>query len=100
MALKDRLEDDRSANDRTSRNTVQHWRQRLLEEINLDELARLTMAQRRARLEKVVGLLVTREGPVLAAGERANLIRRVVDEALGPACLSRCSPTRASPRSW
>ncbi|URN06456.1 CpaF family protein [Actinomadura madurae] len=83
MALKDRLEDDRSANDRTSRNTVQHWRQRLLEEINLDELARLTMAQRRPGLEKVVGLLVTREGPVLAAGERANLIRRVVDEALG-----------------
>ncbi|MEU8122768.1 CpaF family protein [Spirillospora sp. NPDC049024] len=83
MALKDRLEDDRSANDRMSRNTVQHWRQRLLEEINLDELARLTMAQRRARLEKVVGLLVSREGPVLAAGERANLIRRVVDEALG-----------------
>ncbi|TDE26564.1 CpaF family protein [Actinomadura sp. 6K520] len=83
MALKDRLEDDRSANDRTSKNTVQHWRQRLLEEINLDELARLTMAQRRARLEKIVGLLVSREGPVLAAGERANLIRRVVDEALG-----------------
>ncbi|WP_433327564.1 CpaF family protein [Spirillospora sp. CA-294931] len=83
MALKDRLEDDRSSNDRTSKNTVQHWRQRLLEEVNLDELARLTMAQRRARLEKVTGLLVTREGPVLAAGERANLIRRVVDEALG-----------------
>ncbi|MEV0668222.1 CpaF family protein [Actinomadura luteofluorescens] len=83
MALKDRLDDDRSSNDRMSKSTVQHWRQRLLEEINLDELARLTMAQRRARLEKVVGLLVTREGPVLAAGERANLIRRVVDEALG-----------------
>ncbi|GAA4365997.1 CpaF family protein [Actinomadura verrucosospora] len=83
MALKDRLDDDRSSNDRMSKSTVQHWRQRLLEEVNLDELARLTMAQRRARLEKVVGLLVTREGPVLAAGERANLIRRVVDEALG-----------------
>ncbi|MEU5880319.1 CpaF family protein [Spirillospora sp. NPDC047279] len=83
MALKDRLEEDRSSNDRTSKNIVGHWRQRLLEEINLDELARLTMAQRRARLEKVTGLLVTREGPVLAAGERANLIRRVVDEALG-----------------
>ncbi|MEV3919640.1 CpaF family protein [Actinomadura coerulea] len=83
MALKDRLDDDRSSSDRMSKSTVQHWRQRLLEEVNLDELARLTMAQRRARLEKVVGLLVTREGPVLAAGERANLIRRVVDEALG-----------------
>ncbi|MEU4827534.1 CpaF family protein [Actinomadura sp. NPDC023710] len=83
MALKDRLEDDRSAGDRTSRHTVGHWRQRLLEEINLDELARLSMAQRRARLEKVTGLLVSREGPVLAVDERANLIRRVVDEALG-----------------
>ncbi len=83
MPLKDRLEDDRSASDRTSTNTVQHWRQRLLEEINLDEMAKLTMAQRRARLEKVTALLVSREGPVLAAGERDALIRRVVDEALG-----------------
>src|SRR5918999_1564793 len=83
MALKDRLEDDRSATDRTSTNTVQHWRQRLLEEINLDEMAKLSMAQRRARLEKVTALLVSREGPVLAAGERDALIRRVVDEALG-----------------
>ncbi|MES9543185.1 MULTISPECIES: CpaF family protein [unclassified Actinomadura] len=83
MALKDRLEEDRSSSERTGRNTVGHWRARLLEEINLDELATLTMAQRRARLEKVTGLLITREGPVLAAGERANLIRRVVDEALG-----------------
>jgi pilus assembly protein CpaF len=83
MALKDRLEDDRAASDRTSTNTVQHWRQRLLEEIQLDEMAKLSMAQRRARLEKVTALLITREGPVLAAGERDALIRRVVDEALG-----------------
>ncbi|MGK5554985.1 CpaF family protein [Actinomadura kijaniata] len=83
MALKDRLEEDRSVNDRISKNSIAHWRQRLLEEVNLDELARLDMTQRRARLEKVTGLLVTREGPVLAPVERANLIRRVVDEALG-----------------
>ncbi|WP_067476965.1 CpaF family protein [Actinomadura hibisca] len=83
MALKDRLEEDRSANDRVSNNSIAHWRQRLLEEVNLDELARLDMTQRRARLEKVTGLLVTREGPVLAPAERTNLIRRVVDEALG-----------------
>ncbi|WP_018655767.1 CpaF family protein [Actinomadura flavalba] len=83
MALKDRLEADRSAHDRMSRDTVGHWRSRLLDEINLDELALLTLEQRRARLEKVTGLLVAREGPVLAAAERANLIRRVVDEALG-----------------
>ena len=83
MALKDRLEDDRQADERVSRAGVAHWRQRLLEEINLDELASLTMAQRRARLEKVSGHLIAREGPVLSAGERAALIRRVVDEALG-----------------
>ncbi|RFU37304.1 CpaF family protein [Actinomadura logoneensis] len=83
MALKDRLDQDRSAPERSGKSSIGHWRARLLEEINLDELARLTMAQRRSRLEKVTGLLLTREGPVLSPGERAGLIRRVVDEALG-----------------
>jgi pilus assembly protein CpaF len=83
MGLKDRLEDDRLAAERASWTSVGQWRQRLLEEINLDELADLTLAQRRARLEKVTGHIVSREGPVLSAAERAALIRRVVDEALG-----------------
>ncbi|MGH3392574.1 MAG: CpaF family protein [Actinomadura sp.] len=81
--LKDRLDDDRLAAERAGGSNVSHWRQRLLEEVNLDELAALSMTQRRARLEKVVGLIITREGPVLSANERALLIRRVVDEALG-----------------
>jgi pilus assembly protein CpaF len=62
---------------------VGHWRQRLLEEVNLDDLATLDMAQRRARLEKVVGHILTREGPVLSTRERGQLVRRIVDEALG-----------------
>ena len=44
---------------------------------------RLSEPQRRARLERVVGHMVNREGPVLSAAERARLVRRVVDEALG-----------------
>ena len=83
MGLKDRLEDGRAGDERANRIGVTQWRQRLLEEINLDELAELTMAQRRARLEKVTGHIIGREGPVLSAAERAALIRRVVDEALG-----------------
>ncbi|WP_433338778.1 CpaF family protein [Spirillospora sp. CA-294931] len=63
--------------------SVAHWRTRLLEEINFDDLVELSLAQRRARLEKVTGHLIAREGPVLSARERAALIRRVVDEALG-----------------
>ncbi|GAA1561765.1 CpaF family protein [Actinomadura kijaniata] len=63
--------------------SIGHWRQRLLEEVNLDDLARLDMAQRRARLEKVIGHILTREGPVLSARERSLLVRRIVDEALG-----------------
>src|SRR5690606_34028614 len=63
--------------------SVAHWRKRLLSEINLDDLAMLSMEQRRIRLEKVVGHLLSREGPVLSDRERANMIRRVVDEALG-----------------
>jgi len=62
---------------------VAYYRGRLLEEIDLAELAILNGAQRRARLERVMGTLVSREGPVLSTRERTALIRRVVDEALG-----------------
>ncbi|QVQ53767.1 CpaF family protein [Spiractinospora alimapuensis] len=84
MSLKDRLAMDGDAPDpRHDRGSVEHWRQRLLDEINLDDLTTLTMPQRRIRLEKVVGHILSREGPVLSDRERGNLIRRVVDEALG-----------------
>ncbi|WP_116244292.1 CpaF family protein [Nocardiopsis sp. FIRDI 009] len=83
MGLKDRLEEDRANEGRGDRGSVTHWRRRLLEEINLEDLTRLTLAQRRVRLEKVVGHILSREGPVLSERERSMLIRRVVDEALG-----------------
>ena len=62
---------------------VARLREQLLDEVDLDELSTLTETQRRARLERIVGHLVTREGPVLSSAERSSLIRRVVDEALG-----------------
>jgi pilus assembly protein CpaF len=62
---------------------VSYYRRRLLEEVNLSEIAELTTAQRRARLERVVGRMVSREGPVLSTAERTRLIRRVIDEAIG-----------------
>jgi len=83
MGLKDRLEEDRGREPQINRSNVTLWRQRLLDEINLDDLAMLDMPQRRARLEKVTSHILTREGPVLSNRERASLIRRVVDEALG-----------------
>ncbi|WP_433171277.1 CpaF family protein [Actinoallomurus sp. CA-150999] len=83
MALKDRIDDSRTVTGRTSAAGVSLWRRRLLEEINLDELTKLDLAQRRARLEKVAGHIISREGPVLSPGERGALIRRIVDEALG-----------------
>ena len=39
--------------------------------------------QRRARLERVIAHLVSRQGVVLSTSERNQLIRRVVDEAVG-----------------
>ncbi|WP_017606775.1 CpaF family protein [Nocardiopsis alkaliphila] len=83
MGLKDRLEEDRSTEERADRSSVTHWRRRLLAEINLEDLSRLTLAQRRVRLEKVVHHILSREGPVLSDRERSVLTRRVVDEALG-----------------
>ncbi|MFD9795214.1 CpaF family protein [Streptomyces sp. NPDC059070] len=62
---------------------VATYRGKLLEEIDLAEMSSLAAAERRARLERVLGHIISREGPVLSTGERAQLIRRVVDEALG-----------------
>ncbi|MDH6624822.1 pilus assembly protein CpaF [Streptomyces sp. LBL] len=62
---------------------VASYRAKLLEEIDLAEMSALAAAERRARLERVLGHIISREGPVLSTVERSQLIRRVVDEALG-----------------
>ncbi|MGW1764436.1 CpaF family protein [Streptomyces sp. NPDC002073] len=62
---------------------VASYRAKLLEEIDLAEMSSLAPAERRARLERVLGHIISREGPVLSTVERSQLIRRVVDEALG-----------------
>ncbi|MGP3984249.1 CpaF family protein [Streptomyces sp. KR80] len=62
---------------------VATYRAKLLQEIDLAEMSALAAAERRARLERVLGHIISREGPVLSTVERAQLIRRVVDEALG-----------------
>ncbi|RDG35403.1 CpaF family protein [Streptomyces corynorhini] len=59
------------------------YRAKLLQEIDLAEMSALAAAERRARLERVLGHIISREGPVLSTVERSQLIRRVVDEALG-----------------
>jgi pilus assembly protein CpaF len=62
---------------------VATYRAKLLEEIDLAEMSSLGTADRRDRLERVLGHILSREGPVLSTQARALLIRRVVDEALG-----------------
>ena len=62
---------------------VADFRERLLSEIDLLELSKLELPQRRARLERVMTHLVASHGPLLSSRERTGLIRRVVAEALG-----------------
>ncbi len=59
------------------------FRKLLLEEVDLNELSKLDASQRRARLERVIAHLVSREGVILSTSERNLLVRRVVDEAVG-----------------
>jgi pilus assembly protein CpaF len=84
VGLRDRIAsnhpEDHSSN---GRDGVGYYRRRLLEEVNLSEFAELSEPQRRARLERVVGRMVSNEGPVLSTVERTRLIRRVIDEAIG-----------------
>ncbi|MBD0711406.1 MULTISPECIES: CpaF family protein [unclassified Streptomyces] len=87
MSLRARLNapEDRTggAAAREDGHLVASFRAKLLEEIDLTEMSALAAAERRARLERVLGHIISREGPVLSTAERAQLIRRVVDEALG-----------------
>jgi pilus assembly protein CpaF len=83
MGLRDRIVADRTRGEDGSPDGVSYYRHRLLEEVDLNEIAVLSEEQRRARLERVVGRMVSREGPVLSTAERSRLIRRVVDEAVG-----------------
>jgi pilus assembly protein CpaF len=85
MGLRDRIAGEAAINRSTDDDGdgVTYYRKRLLEEVNLSEIAELSSAQRRARLERVVGRMVSREGPVLSTAERTRLIRRVIDEAIG-----------------
>lgn len=73
------VQNSQSADD----NQVRRFRQLLLDEVDLQELSRLPMEDRRARLERVLAHLISREGVILSSRERSVLIRRVVDEAIG-----------------
>jgi len=62
---------------------VRRFKQILLDEVDLQELSRLPADERRARLERVLAHLISREGVILSSRERSSLVRRVVDEAVG-----------------
>jgi pilus assembly protein CpaF len=87
MGLRDRIAAERddllAASRLDGESTISAYRRKLLDEVDLNELAKLTPSQRRARLERVVGHLLTREGPVLSNAERTSLVRQIVDAALG-----------------
>ncbi|WP_031506425.1 CpaF family protein [Streptomyces megasporus] len=84
MSLRARVNAPETAGGRQEEShLVAVYRAKLLEEIDLAEMSSLAAAERRVRLERVLGHIISREGPVLSTHERALLIRRVVDEALG-----------------
>jgi len=83
VGLRDRITSEREQSSRAALDGTEHYRRRLLEEVDFAELAELTDTQRRVRLERIVGRMVTREGPVMTTSQRSALIRRVIDEAIG-----------------
>ncbi|MBV9413853.1 MAG: CpaF family protein [Solirubrobacterales bacterium] len=81
MGLRDRIATDREQ--RAALDGTDYYRRRLLEEVDFAELTELTESQRRVRLERIVGGMVTRDGPVMTTSQRTALIRQVIDEAIG-----------------
>lgn len=82
MALKERVtsRDDSRAE---MESVIQHFRGRLLEEINIEEVSDLDMPAKRARLERVLSRLLSFEGPVMSTRNRSWVIQRIVDDAVG-----------------
>ena len=83
MGLRDRIVNERARSAQSALDGSEIYRRRLLEEVNFAELAELSESQRRVRLERIVGGMLTREGPVMTTSQRQALIRRVIDEAVG-----------------
>ncbi|KRV47004.1 secretion protein [Wenjunlia vitaminophila] len=83
MSLRARLASEDNAPQHQESHLVEVYRAKLLKEIDLAEMSALSASERRSRLERVLSHIISREGPVLSNAERATLVRRVVDEALG-----------------
>lgn len=82
MALRNRVSGREETNDETA-SVIQHFRARLLEEINIEEVSDLDMPAKRARLERVLSRLLSFEGPVMSSRNRAHVIQRIIDDAVG-----------------
>lgn len=83
MGIRDRIASEREQNARSQLDGTELYRRRLLEEVDFAELAELGDSQRRVRLERIVGRMLTQEGPVMTTSQRSALIRQVIDEAVG-----------------
>jgi pilus assembly protein CpaF len=82
--LKDRIAGGRSAADGAAdRSSPAYYRSRVVKEVNLAEIDRLSDAERNARLERIVGDMISRDGPVLSDAAHRRLVRQVVDELVG-----------------
>jgi len=81
VALRDRAAPEDYADEVTE--LVARFRARLLEEINIEEVADLEMPLKRARLERVLSRILSYEGPVMSSRKRARIIQRVVDDTVG-----------------
>src|ERR1044072_9997055 len=63
--------------------SVSFIRRKVVEEVDVSELSQLSPSQRRARLERTVGRILSREGPVLSTNQRSALLRQIVGESIG-----------------
>ena len=74
MGLRDRIANERERSSRQALDGTEVYRRRLLEEVDFAELAELSDSQRRVRLERIVGRMLTQEGPAFAETINAKLV--------------------------
>lgn len=60
-----------------------HYKNRLLNEVNLDNLTSLTQSEMRAAIERVITQFMSEEKVVISNRDKDHLLTRIIDESVG-----------------
>ncbi|MBT2691240.1 CpaF family protein [Bacillus sp. ISL-47] len=62
---------------------IEHYKNRLLRETNLEQLTSLTQGEMRLAIERLISQFMTEEKVIISRGDKETLLTRLIDESVG-----------------